>query len=167
MKKIVFVLAIALMGTFVTNAQPQRHHGPKGPHATPEQMMERRVDMLDKALSLTDEQKAEITKIYAMEMEAMAKARPEGLERSDNGERPDEAKMKAWKEEMEAQRAATDARIEALLTPEQLAKYAEMKKHEGPRGHGKRHDFPRDGKERLQHKDGGKPCTCPQPEEAK
>ncbi|MBR4828339.1 MAG: Spy/CpxP family protein refolding chaperone [Muribaculaceae bacterium] len=134
MKKIVLVLITALMGAFVTNAQPARHHG------NPEQMMKERIERLSKALDLTDAQNAEIAKIYSQEMEAMAKERPE---KPGQGERPDEAMMKAHHEKMKAQREATDAKIEALLTPEQAAKYAEMKNNEGKRGHGKKHGGPR------------------------
>ena len=134
MKKIVLVLMVALMGAFVTNAQPARHHG------NPEQMMKDRVERLSKALDLTDAQKAAIAEIYSQEMESMAKERPA---MPAQGEKPDEAMMKARFEEMKAQREATDAKIEALLTPEQVAKYAELKKHEGKRGHGKKHGGPR------------------------
>ena len=162
MKKIVFVLTIALMGTMVTNAQPQRHHAPRGGHGSSEQMIEKRVGMLDEALSLTEEQKAEITKIYTAEAEAMSKERPARVENGEKREKPDEAAMKARREKMEAQHAATDAKIEALLTPEQLAKYAEVKKRGNRRGHDKRHD--RKGDEEARMQDGGKPCTCPMPE---
>ena len=152
MKKIVLVLMIALMGTIVTNAQPQRHHG------NPEQMINQRVERLEKALNLTEAQKAEITKIFAAEMETMAKERPE---MPGQGERPDEAMMKARHEKMKAQREATDAKIEALLTPEQVAKYAELKQHEGERGHGKKHGGPRhEGARPERGHDGCKGCDC-------
>ena len=127
MKKIVLALAIALMGTMVMNAQP-----PRRPDMSPEQMVEKRVERLDKALSLTAEQKAEITKIYTEEMQEMGKERPA---RKERGEKPDEATMQAHKDEMKAKQDAVNAKIESLLTPEQAAKFAEMQKHEGMRGH--------------------------------
>lgn len=127
MKKIVLALAIALMGTMVMNAQP-----PRRPDMSPEQMVEKRVERLDKVLALTAEQKAEITKIYSEEMQEMGK---KGPARKERGEKPDEATMKAHKEEMKAKQDALNAKIEGLLTPEQAAKFAEMKKHEGMRGH--------------------------------
>ena len=152
MKKIVLVLTIALMGVFVSNAQPARHHG------NPEQMMKERVERLGKALDLTDAQKAEIAKIYSQEMEAMAKERP-AMPSKD--ERPDEAMMKARFEKMKAQREATDAKIEALLTPEQAAKYAELKKHEGKRGHGMKHGgFRHNGGKPERGHDGCDGCSC-------
>lgn len=140
MKKIVLILTIALMGTMLMNAQPQRHHGPRGQHATPEQMIEKRVAMLDEALSLTDAQKGEITKVFTEEMEAMKQARPEKGEMDKRQEAPDEAAKRAHFEQMKAQHEATDAKIEALLTPEQAAKYAEIKKHDDKPGPGMRHE---------------------------
>ncbi len=126
MKKIVLVLTVALLGTIVMNAQPPRRSG-----MNPGQMVEKRVERLDKALSLTEDQKAEIIKIYSQEMESMGKDRPAKKER---GERPDEATMKARNEQMKAKREATEAKIEAVLTPEQAAKYAELKQRDGKRG---------------------------------
>ena len=63
MKKIVLILTVALLGSIVTNAQQHRR-----PDMTPEQMVEKRVERLDKALALTAEQKTEITKIFVEEM---------------------------------------------------------------------------------------------------
>ena len=132
MKKIILALAIALMGTMVMNAQP-----PRRTDMSPEQMVERRVERLDKALSLTPEQKTAIAKIYTEEMQTMGKER---IAKKEHAEKPDEATMKAKREQMKAQRDATRAKIESLLTPEQAAKYAELQKREGKRGHhGPRH----------------------------
>lgn len=155
MKKIVLVLTLALIGTYVMNAQPPRRND-----MTPEQMVEKRVERLERMLSLTTDQKAEITRIYTEEMKAMSKERPV---RMDKGEKPDEAAMQAHRDQMKARREASNAKIEALLTPEQAAKFAEMKKEEGKRG-------PRHGhnKGRRGHGDGVKKgqdrcckdCTC-------
>ena len=71
MKKIVLVLTVALLGTIVMNAQP-----PRRPDMNPEQMVEKRVEHLDKALSLTEEQKTAIADIYTQEMMNMAKDKP-------------------------------------------------------------------------------------------
>lgn len=155
MKKIVLVLTIALMG-IVVNAQPPRHHGH---HGSPEQMIERRVERLEKALGLTEVQKAEITKIYTTEMEAMSKNRPERTAQDGKREKPDKEAMKARHEKMEAKQAAMDAKIEALLTPEQAAKFAKMKKQEqAKRADGRL----RDGKKgpKKGHKKGQKSEGC-------
>ena len=138
MKKIVLMLIVALMGTMMTNAQPPRRH-----NMDPQRMVEKRVDRLDKALGLTAEQKAEITKLYTLEMEAMSK---DWAARKDKREKPDEAVMQANREKMKAQHEATNAKIESLLTPEQAKKFAEIKDQWGKRGHGKRHDGRPEGK---------------------
>ena len=153
MKKIVLILTVALMSITVMNAQPPRRH-----EMNPEQMVAKRVERLDKALSLTEEQKAEITKIYTEEMQAM----PKHPEKMEKGQRPDESSMKAHGEAMKARRDATNAKIESLLTPEQAAKFAEIKDHEGKRGHGKNGPKgPRWGDDRKSPREGcGKNCDC-------
>ena len=136
MKKIVLVLTLALMGSVVMSAQP-----PRSPNMDPTQMVEKRVERLDKELSLTEEQKAEITKIYIEEMEAMHK---EGKANKDRGTAPEEEAKMSQHEKMQAQRQATDSKIESLLTPDQAAKFADMKKRDGRR-EGRR-DGRRDGR---------------------
>ena len=114
-KKIVLVLAIALMGTLVMNAQPPRRH-----EMNKEQFVQERVERLGQQLNLTEEQKAAITRIYTEEMEAgMSKKHPGQMAKS---EKPDEQAMKQWHQQMKAQREATEAKIEAVLTPEQVTK---------------------------------------------
>lgn len=145
-KKIVLALIVALMGTIVMNAQPPRRH-----EMNPEKMVEKRVERLDRQLGLTDAQKAEITRIYAEEMKAMHKDKPERMEK---GGKPDEEAFKARHEQMEEQRKATDAKIEALLTPEQAAKFAEMKNERGEARHGRNHKGPRGGADKAPRPDG-------------
>lgn len=159
MKKIVLVLTLALLGSVVMNAQP-----PRRPDMDPKQMIEKRVERLDKELTLTETQKAEITKIYTEEMEAMHKDMPA---RGERGTAPDEAAMKAQQEKMQAQRQATESKVESLLTPEQAAKYAEMKQREGKRG--ERRDGRPDGRRghgrnhkamKEQARQEGQQCCC-------
>jgi len=95
-------------------------------------MVEKRVERLDKELSLTEEQKVEITKIYTEEMETMRKSK---ASRDENAGQMDDAEKKSRHEQMENQRKEINARIEALLTPEQAQKFAQMKEHKGRRGH--------------------------------
>lgn len=125
MKKIVLVLTLALLGSVVMNAQP-----PRRPDMDPKQMVEMRVERLDKELTLTETQKAEITKIYTEEMQAMHKDK---LAKKEHGTAPDEAEMQSRHEKMQARQQATESKIESLLTPEQAAKYANMKKRDGKR----------------------------------
>lgn len=143
-KKIVLVMTVVLLGSIVMSAQPQRH-GSKDPA----RMAQRRVERLDRQLNLTDEQKREIANILIEEMQSMP---------AQSSERVDEATMKSRREQMQSRRAQTDARIEALLTPEQAAKYAEVKRHEGPDGHRKHHRITRSGDSGTAACEGG--CAC-------
>ena len=154
MKKIVLTLTVVLMGTIMMNAQPPRRHD-----MNPEQMVEKRVERLDRVLALTAEQKAEITRIYSEEMKDNHKAKPQRMEK---GERPDEATMAAHREQMKAQRESIDAKVKALLTPEQAAKYDKMQTERGKRGHGKRHMGPRGDADKAPRNDSGckDNCTC-------
>lgn len=150
MKKIVLALTVAILGTIVVNAQQPRRHG----GMNPEQVMEKRIERLDKVLNLTDQQKAEIMKIYSEEMKANPKDRAAKAEKGEKAE--GQPKMDRH-EMMKAKREATDAKIESVLTPEQAAKFAEMKKHEGKRGHEKG----RQGAGKLAPRDGCEgDCSC-------
>jgi len=161
-KKIVLALVVALMGTIVMNAQPPRHG-----NMSPEQMVEKRVERLDKQLSLSDKQKAELTRIFTEEMNVMQR---EHAARVEKGDQSDESLIKARREQMKARHEATDAKVEALLTPEQAAKYAQFKREQGKRWHEKGRKGPRhDGKKERRHGDAAKPhrqdggcnnCTC-------
>ena len=167
MKKIVMMLAVLMMSSAAMMAQPPRggHHG-RGP-MNPEKMVEQRVDRLDKALSLTTEQKTAITTILQEEQGQM-KAQFDGKAK---GERPSQEEMQAHQEAMKAQRAATDAKIKQVLTPDQQAKYDELQA-QGPRGNkdfkkgkpGKKHDKRGKGDKKKDAKDccGGeqKACSC-------
>lgn len=153
MKKIVFALTLALLGTIAANAQQPRHHA-----MNPEQMVEKRIERLDKALNLTDQQKAEIAKIYSEEMISMHKNRPF---KAENGEEPGQMSREDHQQMMKAQREATDAKIESVLTPEQATKFAELKKHEGKRGHAKGRKGHCDAEGKKGPRDGCKDdCSC-------
>lgn len=132
MKKIVLAMVVALMGTIVMNAQP-----PCRPDMSSEQMMEKRVERLDKQLGLTEQQKVEVARIYAEEMKTMQKMKAVAME--PKNATPDRARRTANREKMRDQHKATDAKIKALLTPEQAAKYDQLKKEQGKRRHGKGH----------------------------
>ncbi|MBR1552287.1 MAG: hypothetical protein IJ632_08235 [Muribaculaceae bacterium] len=141
MKKIVLTLMVALMATAMMNAQGHRHHGGQREMRSPEKMIEMRVERLDKALNLTAEQKRAITDLYKQEFEAR-KAQGE-MNKDSKKERPS-------KEQMKAQRDATDAQVEKLLTGEQQAKFAQFKQEEAKHmkgGHGPKHHGAKGGQD--------------------
>lgn len=150
MKKMIFAL-IAVM-TMTTVAGAQERDDKRG------DFKQKRIEMLAKKLNLTDEQKAAMTTIM------------------DDTHKQLEAIEAQKKEVMDGQKA----KMEQLLTPEQLAKFKEMRpEHRGEMGKrpgdGKRGDFkgegPREGKHRgfkgEGPRKGGPKCeNCPAPDTA-
>ena len=159
MRKVLMV-AIMMAMTIGACAQP----GDRQPMKK-EQMIDRRIEMLDSELKLSDQQKQEIRTILEEDMKDMPErgfgrhrggpGRPDG-----NGQAPDKSKtdkkkdkdkdsdkmdrsnnsrreeMQARREEMQARREATDKKIMAVLNEEQQKKYAEMQKNRRGPGHG-------------------------------
>ena len=166
MKKIVLALLVALMGTTVMSAQPPRGEG----------MVQHRVGQLEKELSLTKEQKAQITEILKEGMSQKNIDRPQMKE----GEKPSEADKGSFRERFQQQQAAMDAQIEKVLSPEQFEKYLQLRKEEGKddrtKGHGpkdRRHGDRPHGKQLKMGSKDGSCCQegnkaegcCNQPEE--
>ncbi|MDF3059475.1 MAG: hypothetical protein K0R17_3690 [Rariglobus sp.] len=102
-------------------ATPPPHKKEGGPRGD-------RVAMLKEKLGLTDEQTAQIKKIFADEKEAIMALRDKELE------------PKERRAEMEKIRDSIRTQVDAVLTAEQKAKFAELrKKHErgpGAKGEG-------------------------------
>lgn len=107
-----YICAIAVAASSLFTVQDATAGGRNGKRAS----VEKRVEHLDKKLSLTDDQKQKITAILAeadKQMEASREATKE--ERKKQRE--------AWK----AQRDAISSQIADVLTPEQKATYDTMK----------------------------------------
>ncbi len=137
MKKIVLVLFVALMGTVVMMAQPARGG----------RMMQDRVEQLTQVLNLDDDQKAQVADILKQGMSHMDQNAK--LATPDEGA---QAQPKSRRERFKEHNAAVDAKIAAVLNPEQLKKYEQLRKDEqrrqGPRGRG--HKDRRHGGDRHQ-----------------
>ena len=145
MKKILLLLAVVLMTATTMTAQP-----PRGG-----EMVQGRIEQLDKALTLTDKQKTQITEILKEGMSQMKMERPH----MKDGEKPDEATMKSRREQMEANHAAIDAKIAEVLTPEQVKKYEQLKSEEA-KDRGARHHGPRDRGPKGHHPKGAPQQGC-------
>ena len=91
--------------------EPKKEHGPRGD----------RLGELKEKLGLSDAQVEQLKKIFADEREQMKALREKEGTKED--------KMP----EMKKIREATQAKIAAILTPEQKAKFEEMRQH-GPKG---------------------------------
>ncbi len=118
MKKLIALSLAAFMFTAAASAQTERtvpaatkgqHHKGKGGH-----------DKMFKDLNLTKEQKAQLK-----EKNKDLKARREALKGQDN------ITVKEMREKQKAIRDEQERNMDAVLTPDQKAKYAEMKKQRG------------------------------------
>ena len=129
-------------------ARAEGRGGRGGPRLAPEQMVERRVSRLTEELALNASQSESIRQILLEEQAKMEALRPEGgprrapgdtAARGERRQRPDSAVMAQNRAQMEALRQQTDARIERVLTSDQVGKYRELVKNRpegGPGGRG-------------------------------
>ncbi len=104
---------------------------------TPEQMVEKRAEALSKKLKLNDDQKAKLTALFKENAETM------------------KAKMEAMRAEHKAAREATDLKIKAILTPEQVKQFDEMRT--------KQEERMMKRQEKKGHMQGNKPGDMPPP----
>ncbi len=106
-------IATIILGAGVTMAQPGFYRG--GDFPDPEDRHERMIDRLAYELKLTDEQKAEITKIYASHDEEMQKLRDE-----------EQKVLDEMRKKHEEKRAEVAENVKKSLTDEQKAKFDEL-----------------------------------------
>lgn len=123
MKKLMLLLAVIFAGLSISFAQ-QRGGGRD--NSTPEQRAQKEVDKLNEKLTLNQAQKDSIYK-YALES---AQAQSE-LFKNAGSDR--EAAMASMKE----LNSKKEAKIKAVLTPEQLPKFEEFQKENKSRGPGR------------------------------
>ncbi len=122
MKLRVGLIAAAMLASAVALAHPE--HGPQGPD------MDRMATLLD----LNDSQKAEVQKIFDEQHEKM-KAQFEQAQSS--GTKPTREERARFHDEMKQE---INTRLQAVLSPEQMKKFAALTDHP-PRGAGHRwHD---------------------------
>lgn len=142
MKKTLFVFMVALMAFTMASAQgaQQRERHGHGPGMNAEKMIEQRVNMLDKELSLSPEQKAAIATIYNDEHEAMrAEMQQKRADMKGAPEKPNQEAKQAHHEAMKAHQEAVDTKVAQVLNPEQRAKFEQMKLQRGNDAHKGRH----------------------------
>jgi Spy/CpxP family protein refolding chaperone len=111
MKKLLLIAMLFTIG-FAAMAQKGGQRG----SATPEERAERITNKMAEELSLSDDQKKQI---YQINLEHAKKRQAEMDARK--------AEMKAKRAEMEADMKVQNQEIEALLTEDQKAKWAEVK----------------------------------------
>ncbi|MHC8948710.1 hypothetical protein [Sphingobacterium hungaricum] len=124
MKKLILLIAVIFAGLSISFAQ-QRGGGGRD-NSTPEQRAQKEVEKLNEKLALNQAQKDSVYK-YALES---AQAQNE-LFKNAGGDR--EAAMSSMKD----LNTKKEAKIKAILTPEQLPKFEEFQKENKGRGAGR------------------------------
>jgi len=128
MKKLSLVIMLVFASIVFANAQNQRGEGRNSYHhpmEKPEVRAQKTVDRMDKTLTLSAEQKAELKTYFIEEFTKEAKVQ----EKNKKGMKEMKEERKARREEMmqkrEAKKAALGAKMEKTLTPEQYKIYQE------------------------------------------
>ena len=113
--------ALSLGGLVYLQAKEPGEHGPKHEHhgPGPDHMMGTPLEPVSKDLNLTDDQKAKLQEVFKAQREAMKDLSPE--------ER---------REKMKESREAMNAKIKAILTAEQYAKWEKIRDERRPGGPG-------------------------------
>jgi periplasmic protein CpxP/Spy len=119
MKKLILIATIFSL-TFATSfAQRGQQKGA----STPEQRAEKMTERLTEQLELTEEQKSQV---YQINLENAKKRQTEMEVRR--------AEQQAKREEMQESMKGQNAQVEAVLTPEQKEKWAELKESNREKG---------------------------------
>ncbi len=126
LKRSLYTLAlVAGVSASTLLAQPPEGGPPAGERRGPGMMANAadRLKQLSEALGLTDEQKTQITPILTEEVAAL-----KAIYDDKSLDRP------AQREKMKAVRDSFAGKIEAILTPDQKAKFEKLKAMRGPGG---------------------------------
>jgi len=118
-KRLITGMFLLLILSQFTIAQPDRREP-----VDPEKMVANRLEKMDEALNLTDNQKNEIKIILADEQAAMAEYRP------SSGQRPSREEMESMRSTMEKLRSETNEKILPLLTDDQKEAFTKSLKTE-------------------------------------
>ena len=123
MRKIILTFAVMFM-TLSVSAQ-QGNGGRR--QFNPTEMAQRQANRLKEACSLTDEQLEAVQNIYLEQAKAM-QAERDSLAKSGDSARP-----RMNPDSFRKRAEATDAKIKAILTEEQVAAYEKLQKERGNR----------------------------------
>lgn len=130
-----FSVAALAMGILVMLSVVTVHTAKASPHKKNKQLnIQEYMERLDKTLSLTEQQKQQIT-VLLEEKQAQAQAKREEAQKQRDASKEERAKMReerkeqreARKQERMAQHEELHSKIASLLTPEQREKFEQMK----------------------------------------
>jgi hypothetical protein len=133
MKKL-FIAALLFVGV-VSFAQDinQKSTRDQRENLTPEQRNEKHLQKLTSELSLDKKQQDQVKQLLA---ERSAKAEKFKAARKDSKTKPTDAERKAFKKQMETEKAANDAKMKSILNADQYTKWTALKKeHKDHKGH--------------------------------
>lgn len=156
--KYLIVLSLAIFTTFGYAQKRQVQQ------VNPEERAQEKIDRLDKALELSNEQKSELKTYFIEAQNETRKVRKQQAERRQSArENRDAARAeraeinKVRKNSMNSRRSATEEKMKSVLTNDQFEKWKEMKEEREERvskrqrrGEGKRmRNSDRNGRERV------------------
>ncbi|UOQ96282.1 hypothetical protein MUN81_13595 [Hymenobacter sp. 5317J-9] len=118
MKRILVLLALSLGAASAASAQAPANAGMATAQATPEQQAQRRTQYLAKELGLSADQQAKLQPILLAQRQEMMAMR----EKVQTGGR-----QRGMGQDLKAAQAKYTDQIKAVLTPEQFAKFDQMK----------------------------------------
>ncbi|MBQ2075232.1 MAG: hypothetical protein II462_04655 [Muribaculaceae bacterium] len=124
MKKTLLIALMAIVATTTVTAQDIEQRGDRRGH-DPEKRVEGQVKRLDKKLKLSQEQQQQVKDIY------------------QEFDKAQQARMEQMRIMQQRESEAMDAKIKALLTDEQKAKYDEMRAKDREKGKGDGEGFQR------------------------
>lgn len=124
MRKQLIIAALLLVGfsAFAQEAQPEKksNKGQQREQMSPEQRNKAMLDRMTTQLSLTPQQQEQIKPIIAEQSAKMDALRAERA--NSNGQKMTAEEREAFQAKRQEDKKATDAKLKAILTPEQFKK---------------------------------------------
>jgi protein CpxP len=129
MKKIILaVLLVVSVSSFAQEQTPPegKSNKPKREKQTPEQRSQAQLEKLTTELTLNSQQQEQIKPILAEQNAKMEAMRAERM--NSNAEEMTDDEREAFKVKRQEDRKATNAKLQAILTPEQFKKLKDIEK---------------------------------------
>lgn len=137
MKKLVLaaLLSIGMVG-FAQNRSDKEK-------MTPEQRNEKRLEKMTSELNLTTDQQKQVGDLFASQSAEMEKMKAD--RKKNRSSKPTAAERDAMKKQMEARNAENDAKMKAILTPDQNKKYLANQEKQKQKMHDRKGDHKKGG----------------------
>ncbi|MGG7034577.1 MAG: hypothetical protein ACI7YS_05190 [Flavobacterium sp.] len=128
MKKLLIILVLGFSLTTFAQENGKKHNQEKTEKMTPEQRQKRHLDKLTKELNLDANQQTQVAAILKEKSDKMheMKGKKEAQKASDG--QWSKKEKKEIKKEMKSESADMDAKMKAVLNPDQYEKWVSMKK---------------------------------------